>query len=88
MTKLVYDNYYHHDQMFVRDSLDHMQLVNMLQPSQYVDQGQKVLTVTTMVDLLNGLVDRNLHARLVLHNWRNLKNKNSQRIIYLVFDSV
>ncbi|KAJ6637814.1 hypothetical protein Bhyg_10545, partial [Pseudolycoriella hygida] len=67
MMKPVYDNCYRHDQMFVRDSLDHKQLVNTLQLNQYVEQGQKELTVTTVVDLLNALVDHNLHDRLKLY---------------------
>lgn len=76
MMKLVYDNCYHHDQMFVRDSLDHMQQVNMLQPSLYVDQGQKELTETIMVDLLSVPEGHNLHDRLEYHSWRSLKMLN------------
>lgn len=51
MMKLVYDNWSHHDQMFVRDNLDRMQQVNMLQLNQHVERDQMELKAMRVVDL-------------------------------------
>lgn len=80
-------NWLHHEPMFVRDSLDRMQQVNMLQPSQHVEQVLMgpTLTVTTMVHQLNVLVDHNLHDRLVFQNLHSLKRFFNESICRFTF---